>query len=144
MVLLGCGGILIISYFDVCMKKLLGYFVLLLLMALLLNGCGMYTSYEQINHTMNSLELGASKQEVIPKLPANYSYVARELVGDMSREVIGVKSYESDRTWSSVRGEPIIYFLIFENNRLVAVDTKIDFAEKRAEEIRRAERAEEE
>lgn len=92
---------------------------------------------------INGLELGASKQEVIPKLPENYTYVTREVVGNMSREVISVRSYESGRTASWARGEPIVYFLVFEDNRLVAIDTQIDFAEKRAEEERRAKLAQE-
>lgn len=111
------------------MRRIFCTLLALVAVVILLSSCA---SYRHVNRAMSTLQLGMPRSEVVSRINEEPSYFKSELVDGVTHESLIFKSYAPGRNFLGDR-RPILYVLTFENNRLVAIETKRDYEEAIAE-----------
>lgn len=101
-------------------------YAFVILFTLVFTSCGalstMHTKHNHFAKVMPMLELGMSKTEVMDLVQYKPDFISKEEIENGIRETF---SYSGTifRRWP--QGDiPVYYYLVFENDRLVAVDTR--------------------
>lgn len=115
-----------------------------LILSVVATSCSALNSYYnrdgEIHKQISMLEIGAYKKDVMDAIKYPPDFVNKEAMEGGVREVLIYRGSYSPNGWMSA-GTPTVYRLVFENNRLVTVDSDVDYEQVRIDEQRRIENA---
>lgn len=113
-----------------------------IILTLSLVGCGSLTKAlnrdREIHKQVSLLELGVSRSIALSSIGYDPDQQTREVEDGLYREILIFKGWYAPDIFSP--SSPMIYTLIFEDDKLVVIDIQEDLHERRLMEMRRIER----